>query len=231
MRQFDFKNLFIYDLANNHQGDVTHAERIINEFGTMTRNAGVRASFKFQFRDLDHFIHPDFIESEEPKHISRFLSTRLEKEDYGRLTNAVREAGMITIATPFDEASVQWIEELDIEVIKIASCSASDRPLLHRVVQARKPVIASTAGLDARQIDRLVCLFEERGIDFALMHCVAIYPTSADQLRLNHIEELRNRYPNVPVGWSTTKIRTTCPLCRWRWQRRPTVRTPRRHRY
>ena len=28
---FDFKNIFVFDLANNHQGDVNHALKIIEE--------------------------------------------------------------------------------------------------------------------------------------------------------------------------------------------------------
>ena len=200
---FDFKNLFIFDLANNHQGDMAHAEDIIRSIGEIVKEEGIRGGIKFQFRDLDTFIHPDHKESTTNKHIPRFLGTRLYPDDYRRLCEIVKECGMHTICTPFDEASVDLIEELDIEIIKIASCSASDRPLLSRIAASRKPIIASTAGLKTNEIDFLVNLFEAKNLPLAIMHCVAIYPTQNDQLRLNSIDILKNRYPNHLVGWST----------------------------
>jgi N-acetylneuraminate synthase len=203
MKSYDFDNLFILDLANNHQGDLEHARRIIHECGEVAEGCGVRAALKFQFRDLDTFVHPAHHQSGKNKHIPRFLSTRLNEADFGVLAEEVRRAGMITMATPFDEASVDWIDRLDIELIKIASCSAADHPLLQRVVQSYKPIVASTAGLDGQNLDHLVSVLEHHSRSFAIMHCVAIYPTPGDQLKLNQIDFLRTRYPGVSIGFST----------------------------
>ena len=52
LQRFDFTNLFVLDIANNHQGSVEHGSRIIRECGAVVRNHGVRAAIKFQFRDL-----------------------------------------------------------------------------------------------------------------------------------------------------------------------------------
>ena len=135
--------------------------------------------------------------------ISRFLSTRLSPGDFGILIQEVRKNNLLAIATPFDEESVDLIEKLGIDVIKIGSPSASDWPLLERVVQAKKPVICSTGGLSLKAIDNIVSFFEEKGVDFALMHCVGIYPTPKEKLQLNQIELLRSRYPHITVGFST----------------------------
>jgi N-acetylneuraminate synthase len=203
MKPFDFKDLFILDLANNHQGDIEHARRIIREFGEVVCAAGVRAAFKFQFRELSTFVHPSHRNGTDNKHIPRFLSTWLKERDFAYLAEEVRAAGMVTMATPFDETTVDWIERIGIDVIKIASCSAADRPLLQRVAQSHKPVVASTAGLDGPTLDQLVSLLEHRSMPFAIMHCVAIYPTPHDRLRLGQIDFLRARFPGVPIGFST----------------------------
>lgn len=203
MEPIHLEDLFIYDLANNHQGDVAHALAIIQGIGEVTRRAGVRAAFKFQFRQLDSFVHPAHQKNSDNKHIPRFLANRLDLEAFRVLTQEVRRQGMATMATPFDEASLEWIEELDIDIIKIASCSGADRPLLQAVAAVRRPVVASTGGLPLGQIDQMVSLLGSRGLPFALMHCVAIYPTPNDKLRLNQIDLLRHRYRSIPVGWST----------------------------
>ena len=200
---FAFNDLFILDLANNHQGDLEHGLDIVAGVGAVIRKQGVRGAFKFQFRALETFIHPDYKAQKGVKHISRFMETALGRDDYATLVAAVRQAGMIPICTPFDEASVELIADLGIDIIKVASCSADDMPLLECVAASRKPVVVSTGGLNLEKIDRLVSLLEYKGAQFALMHCVALYPTPNDKLNLNQIETLRSRYPHVPVGFST----------------------------
>lgn len=203
MEKFDFNGLFTYDLANNHQGDFEHGLNIINAMGEISRKAEVRGALKFQFRQLETFIHPAYKKKKDVKHIPRFMETALTKEQYGQYTRAIIDNGMYTMCTPFDEESVDIILDLGIKIIKIASCSATDRPLLERIAEAGRPVVVSTAGLSMPKIDRLVSFFETRNVDFALMHCVAIYPTPNDQLNLNQIDVLKRRFPNIPIGFST----------------------------
>ena len=203
MRSFDFNQLFILDMANNHQGDVEHGLEIIRKTAAVIRESGVRASIKLQFRDLDTFIHPDFREADDPKHIKRFLGTRMSWDGFKRLVDEVHAQGLVTMATPFDESSVEKIKEMGVDIIKIASCSAGDRPLIDAISRAGKPVIASTAGATTNQIDHLVCVLEDQSVEFALMHCVATYPTPDDGLSLSQIDFLKNRFPGVPIGFST----------------------------
>lgn len=201
---FDFRNLFVLDLANNHQGDVKHGLRIIREVGEVVRANNARAALKFQFRALDEdFVHPSHLKDSNNKHIPRFLSTKLSTDDYRTLTDAVRKAGMITMSTPFDEKSVQTILDLNLDLIKVASCSATDWPLLERISECNKPVIFSTGGMTWKQIDDVVSFFDHRRVHHAIMHCVAIYPTPDEHLQLNQVQQLRDRYPNTVIGFST----------------------------
>jgi len=203
MHKFNFDGLFIYDLANNHQGDLAHAVKIVDAMGEVSREAGVRAALKFQFRQLDTFIHPDFKTRNDLKFIKRFNETRLSMDDFSALTERVRENRLLTMCTPFDEESVDIICDMKIELIKIASCSAADRPLLEKITSVNRPVVVSTAGLQISEIDWLVNFFETARMEFAIMHCVAIYPTPDNQLAFNQIGSLRARYPGIPIGWST----------------------------
>jgi N-acetylneuraminate synthase len=200
---FRFEDLAIYDLANNHQGDLAHAANIVAEMGRVSREAKVRAAFKFQFRQLDTFIHPDFQTRTDLKYVKRFSETKLSMDAFAELATKVKAAGMLTMSTPFDEESVDIICDMGLDVIKVASCSADDRPLLEKIAQVNKPVVVSTAGLRNDEIDWLVNFLETERVDFALMHCVALYPTPDNKLQLNQIHYLKERYPEIPVGWST----------------------------
>lgn len=202
-QRFSFEGLFVFDLANNHQGSVEHAQRVIREVGDVAAANGVRGALKFQFRELDTFVHQAHRQGSSNKHIPRFLATRLPPAAYGELAATVTEAGMLTVSTPFDEPSVALCEQLDIAVLKVASSSATDWPLLERIAETNKPVIVSTGGLSAKQIDDLVSFLQHRRTAFAIMHCVSIYPTPVQDLQLNQIGFLCRRYPDAVIGFST----------------------------
>jgi sialic acid synthase SpsE/mannose-6-phosphate isomerase-like protein (cupin superfamily) len=200
---FDFRDLYVLDMANNHQGQLEHGLQIIREVAEVTRSAGVRAALKFQFRELDSFIHPLHRSGSMNKHIPRFLATRLSNDQFATLTEEVRRQGLITMSTPFDERSVTLIEKLGIEVVKVASASATDWPLIERIAACNRPVIFSTGGLTLKEIDDLVSFFEHRRVHFAIMHCISIYPTPDERMQLHQVEALRARYPNHDIGFST----------------------------
>ena len=201
--KYSFEGLFVYDIANNHQGSLEHGLKIIQEISQVSNEAGVRGAIKFQFRKLDTFIHPDYKKSTENKHIPRFLSTRLSPPEFETMAIEIRKFGLTTICTPFDEESVDLFQTMDLDIIKIASCSSKDWPLLEKIAEAGKPIICSTAGLDIKEIDNLVSFFDHRGVDYAIMHCMALYPTPVDKLQLNQIEALCKRYPHITIGFST----------------------------
>jgi sialic acid synthase SpsE/quercetin dioxygenase-like cupin family protein len=197
------RDLFILDLANNHQGSVEHGMEIIRQCAEVVQGHGVKAAIKFQFRDLDTFVHPDHLEGSTNKHVPRFLSTRLRWGQFRQLRQYVRECGMLAMCTPFDENSVDRIVEMEFDAIKLASCSGADWPLIEKVAACGLPIVASTGGLSIEQVDDLVSFLEHRGCDFALMHCVSIYPTPFDACNLANITTFKKRYPGKVIGWST----------------------------
>ena len=198
-----FEELFVLELANNHWGDVNRGLRIVKEFSTVVRYNDIRAAIKFQFRDVESFVHKDFRHRDDIRYIKKTIDTRLSRDELATLVEAVRRNNCIRLATPFDEVSVDFCEEVGIEIIKIASSDITDWPLLERIAKARKPVIVSTGGASVRSMDAMVTFFENRHIPLAINHCVSLYPTEDADLELNQIDFLRARYPGVTIGFST----------------------------
>lgn len=197
------KPLFIFEMANNHMGDIAHGATIIRAIRDACQGFDFDFAFKLQYRDLDTFIHPSFQGRDDVKYVKRFEETRLSNEQFATLLDTMRECGFKTVCTPFDEPSVDLIEAQGIEVIKIASCSLTDWPLLERIARSDKPIIASTAGATPDDVDNVVSFFLHRGKQLTLMHCVAEYPTPDENLHIARIDALRNRYPDVRIGFST----------------------------
>lgn len=198
-----FSNLFIFEMANNHMGDLEHGLKILKMFHEACKDFAFKFAFKFQYRNLDTFIHPDFRNRSDIKYVKRFLETNITEDQKKRLKDEAKSLGFITICTPFDEASVDLIEKHDYDIVKIASCSFTDWPLLERIAKTNKPIIASTAGASLEDIDKVVSFFEHRDKIMCLMHCVGEYPTKKENLQLNQIDLLKTRYPEVAIGYST----------------------------
>lgn len=202
MKKDIFEDLLIFEMANSHQGSVEHGLDIIHAMSKIARKHNVKAAVKLQYRNIDTFIHPDYKERTDVKHIPRFMGTRLTYEQFSQLVNAVREEGMVTMSTPFDEDGVEWCMDQGIDVIKVASCSALDWPLLTAIAGTRKPIIISTGGKTLSDIDKIYNFFTHRGCKFAFLHCVAEYPAPMERLQLDFIDRLKKRYPDVTIGYS-----------------------------
>jgi sialic acid synthase SpsE len=198
-----FEDLFVLELANNHWGSLERGKNIVDQFSRVVRYNGVRAAIKLQFRDVDNFIHQDFRAREDIRYIKKTMDTRMSREHFAELIDYIKMAGCIPAATPFDEASVDFVEELKLPFIKIASSDINDWVLIERIAKTKLPVIASSGGSSLKDIDDLVTFFENRHIPLALNHCVSLYPSEDHQLELNQIDFLRNRYPNVTIGFSS----------------------------
>src|SRR5476649_782941 len=183
MNHIIFEDLFVLEMANNHYGKLERGLKIVREYSRIVRFNNVRAAIKVQLRDVDSFIHKDFRDRTDIRYI--------------------KKGGCIPMATPFDEASVDFCVELALPILKLASSDVNDWVLIKKIAKTRKPVICSTGGTSLKDLDDLVMFFENRNIPLAVNHCVSIYPCEERDLELNQIDFLRKRYPNHVIGLST----------------------------
>lgn len=185
-KTFDWQRLFfVNELANNFLGSVENGKSLIDSCSY---------AVKFQYRDLS-ILHPTLIT---PAH-ARFEETHMSEGERFELVEHARSKDLIPIVTPFDEPSVDMCVRQQIPVLKVASCSNDDWPLLEKIAETNLPVIASTGGLDWKGIDRLYYFLKHRSVDFSFLHCVAKYPS--ENPALGCIREMKERYP-VSVGFS-----------------------------
>jgi sialic acid synthase SpsE len=203
MKSLPFEDLFVLELANNHWGSIDRGLKIISDFGQVVRFNNVRAAIKFQFRNVDTFVHKDHRHREDVRYIKKTVATQMPWNDLQRMVDAVRACGLVTMATPFDEVSVDKCVEFGVDILKLASSDIRDWFLIEKIASTRKPVIASTGGSSLRDMDDLVAFFGRRNIPFALNHCVSIYPAQDSELEINQIDFLRARYPDTVIGFST----------------------------
>ncbi len=185
-------------------GSVEHGKHIISEFSSLISKFPLfKFVFKLQYRDLDTFIRPDYKGRMDVKHVKRFEETRLSRDEQKELVEQMKSCGFLTMCTPFDNASVKCILEDGFDLIKVASCSFGDWPLLEDIAASGLPIVASTGGATLQIIDDVISFFQNRDLDFIIQHCVGEYPTPYENMNLNQIDFLKERHSDVRFGFST----------------------------
>ncbi len=195
------KKLFIFELANNHNGSIDNGFILIRSAKKISKSSNINFAIKLQFRDLKSFLYKK--NRIKNKHIERFKSAKLSENEYSKLCKYIKKNNFTLVITPFDEPSVSKAIKNKVDILKIASCSNTDWPLIEKIAQTKKPVICSTGGLDIDGIDNICNFFNKKKIPLAILHCISVYPTDDLKLfNLNFIKRLQLRYPNVIVGYS-----------------------------
>ena len=203
MKNNIFDNLFVLELSNNHWGSLERGFKIIDDYSKVIRFRGVKAAIKLQFRQIDTFVHKDFRDVESIRYIKKTLDTELSWKEYESMVHRISSKGLLTMATPFDETSVDKCVEFDLDIIKVASSDIKDWTLLEKIADTRKPVAISTGGSSVEDIDNVVSFFNKKTIPLAINHCVSLYPSNDSDLELNQIDFFVDRYPNNVIGFSS----------------------------
>ena len=159
------KILVVLEVANNHQGDVDHANALLENYHHVLKNyrENMDFAFKFQYRDLPTFIHQDYVDSE-IKYVRRFLDTQLTEDEWLEILHNVRNYDYFTMCTPFDETSVDKVIKDNYDILKIASASLDDWPLVEHIGNLKndKPIIASVGGADLEKIKRFYSFMKNK---------------------------------------------------------------------
>jgi N-acetylneuraminate synthase len=189
----------VAEIGINHNGDLELAKRLID----VAVAAGCSA-VKFQKRTIDVvYTAAELARVRE----SPFGTTNGElkralefgKAEYSVIDDYCRTRGIAWFASPWDEKSVDFLEQFDVPCHKIASASLTDEHLLRHVRATKKPIILSTGMSTMAQIDRAV---EVLGLNnLVILHATSTYPASYDELNLKVIPVLARRF-GIPVGYS-----------------------------
>jgi N-acetylneuraminate synthase len=189
----------VAEIGINHNGDMSLAKRLID----VAVSSGCSA-VKFQKRTVE--VVYSAAELERPRE-SPFgdtngdLKRKLEfgKEQYGEIDAYCRDKGIVWFASPWDEASVDFLEQFDVPCHKVASASLTDDSLLRHMRATGKPIILSTGMSTMEQIDHAVEVLGRK--DLVILHATSTYPAGYDELNLKVIPVLAARF-KVPVGYS-----------------------------
>ncbi|MGK9268171.1 pseudaminic acid synthase [Bacillus inaquosorum] len=197
----------IAEMSGNHNQSLERAFNIIEE----AAKAGAHA-LKIQTYTADtmtlNMNTKDFkIEDENSLWSGRTLYTLYQQaytpwEWHKPIFDKCRELGMIPLSTPFDESSVDFLEDLGVPIYKIASFENTDIPLIKKVAATGKPIIISTGMATVAEIDESIRAAKEAGCkEFILLKCTSTYPASPENTNISTIPHMKELF-NCQVGLS-----------------------------
>jgi N-acetylneuraminate synthase len=189
----------VAEIGINHNGDLELAKRLID----VAVSAGCEA-VKFQKRTVEVVYSAE--ELARPRE-SPFGTTNGElkralefgTQQYREIDAHCKKKGIVWFASPWDEASVDFLEQFDVPCHKVASASLTDDQLLRRMRATKKPIILSTGMSTMAQVDHAVEVLGRENL--IILHATSTYPASYDELNLRVIPVLAKRF-GVPVGYS-----------------------------
>ena len=194
----------IAEVGHNHQGDITLAKRLVDA----AKECGVNA-VKLQKRSNRTLYTREFYEQPYDNELSfgrtygeHREALELGADDYRELLRHAREVGMTLFATAFDFESADLLAELDVPAFKFASGDLRNTPLQRHVAAFGKPMFLSTGGGSLEDVERAVSTIVPLNDQLCVLQCTAAYPASAEDLNLNVITTLRERFPQLVIGLS-----------------------------
>lgn len=133
-------------------------------------------------------------------------------EWHQELKNYATELGLIFFSTPFDRTAVDFLEQLDIPVYKVASFEITDIPLIEYIAATGKPIIISTGIASLSDIEAAVNACREQNNDqIILLKCTSDYPARIEDANLLTIPNLGDTF-GVEVGLSDHTLGNTVPI-------------------
>jgi len=128
------------------------------------------------------------------------------------LKELAEKLGLVFFSTPFDKTAVDFLEELNVPIYKIASFEITDIPLIEYAAKKGKPMIISTGIATLCDIQEAVEACKRVGNDqITLLKCTSAYPTPIEEANLRTIQNMAETF-NCTVGLSDHTLGISAPI-------------------
>jgi sialic acid synthase SpsE len=196
----------IAEIGTNHNQDIRVARKLVKAIA----EAGFDCA-KFQTYEADEIVSGNvracdygleqyYGDISAAEMFEKYLKT--PKEWFPELLDLCRQYGIDCATTIHGAHGLAWAQEMDFDLIKVASMDHNNLPFLHSLVNAiDAPILVSFGMAMLEDIDAAVKTLRPHRPGVGIFHCVSIYPPRPEELRLSNIPFLSQRFP-VPIGFS-----------------------------
>lgn len=201
----DQPTYIIAEMSANHAKDIENAKKIIREAGKAGADCVKIQTYTADTLTID--CDNEYFQISKGTWNGENLYQLYQKaytpwEWQAQLMAEAKKEGLDFFSTPFDNSSVDFLEEIGVEFYKIASFELVDIPLLKYVASKGKPMIMSTGMSTLGEIEAAVNAIRGQGNEqIALLRCASAYPAVTDEMNLKTMQNMAEIF-GVPVGLS-----------------------------
>lgn len=200
------KTFIIAELSANHGGDIEIAKETVKA----AKRAGADA-IKLQTYTADTITldaKKDCFKINQGTHwdgqylYDLYKDAFLPWEWHSELFKIAEEEGLVCFSSPFDFSAVDFLEELNTAMYKVASFEITDIPLIRYMASKKKPMIISTGIAGLKDIELAIEACKKEGnTDITILKCTSEYPAKPEDANLLTIPDIKTRF-GVQVGFS-----------------------------
>ena len=191
---------FIAEAGVNHNGSVEYGKELID----IAVEAGADA-VKFQTFKAENLntvtapkstYHIETTGSDSKQSWYELLkSQEISYEMHKELIAYCKANDIIFLSTPYDEASADLLDELDVPAFKIASTDTSNLRFLEYVAKKNKPMILSSAMCNMDDVSDAINTIKSTGLkEIVLCQCTGNYPSKLSDSNLNVISTYKKEF-------------------------------------
>ncbi len=205
MKIFNNKTYIIAEAGVNHNGDLQIALQMVKA----AKGCGADC-VKFQTFNTDSLVTKKASKAEyqvintgnTESQYDMLKKLELSYCDFSKIKDYCDEIDIDFMSTPFDENSVELLEKLQVKGYKLSSGDITNKSLIEYIAKKNKPIILSTGMCVIQEIEEAVEWIEKTGNkEISLLHCTSNYPTSFDEVNMNSMITLKNRF-SYRIGYS-----------------------------
>jgi pseudaminic acid synthase len=141
-----------------------------------------------------------------------YKEASLPWEWHSKIFEIAKEEGLVCFSSPFDDSAVDFLEELETPIYKIASFEITDIPLIEYAASKQKPMIISTGIAEISDIELAIETCRKVGNnDITILKCTSAYPADPIDANLLTIPDIKSRF-GVKAGLSDHTIGIEGPV-------------------
>jgi N,N'-diacetyllegionaminate synthase len=208
-RQHHSSPVFIIAEAGvNHNGNLDIAKKLIDAAVYACADA-----VKFQTFKAETLVNRQAPKADYQKESTDAVETQYEmlkklelgEPDHRELIDYCKKKEIIFLSSPFDLASIDFLDSFGLELIKIPSGEITNLPYLRKIGQSNKKVILSSGMSYLSEIEAAISILNSAGTEkknITVLHCNTEYPTPFEDVNLNAIHTIRAAFPEIQIGYS-----------------------------
>jgi N-acetylneuraminate synthase (EC 2.5.1.56) len=194
----------VAEIGINHNGSLDIAKKLIDAAFLSGCDA-----VKFQKRTIEVVYTPEELAKPRenpfgPTNGDLKRGVEFSYDQYAAIDKYCREKDIAWFASCWDEGAVDFIEQFNPPCYKIASACLTDDNLLKYYRKFGKPIILATGMADLPLIEHAVEVLGKE--DLIILHCTSTYPSKVEELNLKGIITLKEKFPEIPIGYSGHEV-------------------------